>query len=234
MLGSPHGTPATWRRALDGAPLDARSDLYALGCISFELVTGRPPFKGDEPAALRAQHLTLPAPSAGSVIKDVPEALGRLIAALLEKDPRSRVGFADDVVAELDRLSDVPAPSQRRQQVPCLFSARFVGRSEIRARLRQRLDGVRVARGGCVFLTGESGIGKTRLANELCAWALASGSEVITTSSQNAGGSELGGVAALQLFAPCLQALDDVVRVRPELCAELEDACRCWLSTSRA
>jgi serine/threonine protein kinase len=219
-----HGTPGYMApERFEGAPLDARTDLYALGCISFELIAGRQPFKAEDPAALRAQHLKLPPPALSSVVGEVPEGLAKLVGALLEKDPRARLGFADDVVAELDQLTELPRVAPRRLQVPCLFSARFVGRSEIKTRLRQRLGDLRLGRGGCVFLTGESGIGKTRLTNELCSWAMAAGTEVITTSAQNAG-SELGGVAALELFAPFLLALADLVRADPELAGELDEA----------
>jgi serine/threonine protein kinase/tetratricopeptide (TPR) repeat protein len=219
-----HGTPGYMApERLQGAPVDARTDLYALGCISFELITGRQPISAEEPAALRAQHLRRSPPAVSSVIGEVPDRLSKLVGALLEKDPRARPGFADDVVAELDQLADLPRATPRRVQVPCLFSARFAGRGEIKTRLRQRLDDLHQGRGGCVFLTGESGIGKTRLSNELCSWAMASGIEVITTSAQNAG-SELGGGAALELFAPFLLALADLVRTHPELGSELDEA----------
>ena len=71
------------------ANVDARSDIYTLGCILFELVTGQPPYVG-EPGELIAQHLLVPPPTAISIIADLPVALDKLIAVMLAKNPDAR------------------------------------------------------------------------------------------------------------------------------------------------
>jgi len=69
--------------------VDHRSDIYTLGCILFELVTGRPPFAG-QPGELIAQHLLVAPPSAISIVPELPMALERLIAEMLAKEPDAR------------------------------------------------------------------------------------------------------------------------------------------------
>ncbi len=71
------------------AGVDHRSDIYTLGAILFELVCGVPPFVG-EPGELIAQHLLVPPPTVRSILPDVPDALEKLITAMLAKKPEAR------------------------------------------------------------------------------------------------------------------------------------------------
>jgi len=73
-----------------GTRLDGRSDLYSLGCVAFELLTGRPPFVGDSPMALLAAHLTSPVPSVREIKPDVPPRLAGVVEQLLAKEPEAR------------------------------------------------------------------------------------------------------------------------------------------------
>ena len=73
-----------------GRQPDARSDLYSLGCVTYEMVTGRAPFLGDDPVAIISQHINT-APVAPSWHNpEVPRALESLIMRLLAKDPGER------------------------------------------------------------------------------------------------------------------------------------------------
>ena len=81
------GTPAYFSpEQARGGTTDARSDLYSAGCLLFELLTGRPPFVGDDPVLVAYQHVHEPAPPAGT---GVP-ALDAVIAKALAKDPDDR------------------------------------------------------------------------------------------------------------------------------------------------
>lgn len=71
-------------------PVSHRSDLYAMGCVMYEFLTGRPPFKGESPAEMIYQHMELSPPRVSSVALDCPIWLEALIAQLLEKEPDKR------------------------------------------------------------------------------------------------------------------------------------------------
>ncbi len=98
LIGTPHYMSP---EQAHGEVVDARADLYALGCVLFELVTGEPPFEGSGFEVLLA-HLGKPAPAPSERNADVPEAIDRLCADLLAKDPADRPASADDVVAAID------------------------------------------------------------------------------------------------------------------------------------
>ena len=70
-----------------GGEVTPRSDLYSLGCVLYELVTGRPPFVGDESVAIIGQHLNANPVAPSWHRPDCPQALEALILRLLEKDP---------------------------------------------------------------------------------------------------------------------------------------------------
>jgi serine/threonine-protein kinase len=87
--------------AVDGRGTDARSDLYALGLILFELFTGRPPFSGDSPFAILKKHCTEAPPLPSSVQPGVPPELEAIVLQLLRKDPAERPASAEDLVVAL-------------------------------------------------------------------------------------------------------------------------------------
>ncbi|WP_324788320.1 protein kinase domain-containing protein [Streptomyces sp. H51] len=78
-----------------GRQVDERSDLYSVGCMLFEMVTGRLPFDGDAPLTIAYQHVQAPAPVPSQVNASVPESVDRLIATALAKDPAQRHQSAD-------------------------------------------------------------------------------------------------------------------------------------------
>ncbi|MHB8577123.1 MAG: AAA family ATPase, partial [Dehalococcoidia bacterium] len=87
-----------------GQEVTPRSDLYSLGCVLYELVTGRPPFVGDEQVAIIGQHLNVNPVSPSWHRPDCPKALETLILRLLEKDPARRPATAAAVVAALEGI----------------------------------------------------------------------------------------------------------------------------------
>jgi serine/threonine protein kinase len=90
--------------ALGMSAVDHRSDLYALGLVLYELLTGLHPFDGPDPVRLFLQQRTEPPPAMGNRVPglSVPSELERVVRKLLEKDPKDRYATATDVVAALD------------------------------------------------------------------------------------------------------------------------------------
>ena len=102
-VGFAIGTPqymAPEQAAADSA-VDHRADLYAFGCLAYELLTGEPPFQGPPSAQIRAHLMTVPAP-VSTKRADVPEGLATLIARCLEKDPDHRPATARELIVVLD------------------------------------------------------------------------------------------------------------------------------------
>ena len=84
-----------------GASADARSDIYALGVVLYEMLAGRPPFTGDSPMSVAFQHVSTEAPSPSALNDDVPESLDAIVTKALRKDPVARYQTADEMRADL-------------------------------------------------------------------------------------------------------------------------------------
>ncbi len=100
----------------EGAPVDGRSDLYALGGVGFYLLTGRPPFEAPSAAALLVQRLTLAAPPVASVRPDVPPPLAAAVDRCLARAPEARFPSAEaaaDALAPASGVAVDVAPAVR-------------------------------------------------------------------------------------------------------------------------
>ena len=161
--------------AMTGAVVDERADLYAVGVLLFECLTGRPPFEGNDVGEVLRQHLSTPAASLRSLRADVPRAVDSAVQRLLRKDPDERYQSAAAVLADLDavvagRARGVADPAvviglhDRRQ---ALTEPAFVGRAADLTVLAALVDEARAGRGLLALLEADSGGGKTRLLDEL-------------------------------------------------------------------
>ncbi len=167
-----------------GTEVDVRGDLYALGCLLYELVTGRPPFLGDDTIAVVSQHINT-APVAPSWHRaDLPRALDALIERLLEKSPEERPQSAAQVLELLAAIAAAPAgvgvpTAGDANSLERLAGGIFVGREGETQQVRSALDRALSGQGNLVLLAGEPGIGKTRLAEELTTYARLRGGQVL-------------------------------------------------------
>ncbi|GHD19430.1 hypothetical protein GCM10010334_83110 [Streptomyces finlayi] len=90
---------------------EPRSDLYALGCLLFELITGRLPFQAPDPLGYLTAHLTQEPPTPSSVSAGIPSTWDDLVLSLLHKDPDQRYANAADVAQALRQLDHAPQPT---------------------------------------------------------------------------------------------------------------------------
>jgi len=98
------GTPAYMapEQAAGDPHTDHRADLYALGIVAWEMLTGTAPFAGLSPQQVMASHVTKTPPSVASRRYDVPKGFSAVIDQLLQKEPRNRPKFAADLIRMLD------------------------------------------------------------------------------------------------------------------------------------
>lgn len=83
---------------------DERSDLYSLGAILYQMVTGRLPYDGETPLSVVLKHLNDPIPSARTVNKEVPVSVDTLIQRLMAKDPTERYQTANELILDIERI----------------------------------------------------------------------------------------------------------------------------------
>ena len=96
-----------------GQTVDGRSDLYSLGVLLYQMLSGRLPFLADNPTALIFQHVYEQAPALAEVAPNVPQALRTIIDRLLAKSPADRQQSAEEVLADLRAFrTRQPLPSQ--------------------------------------------------------------------------------------------------------------------------
>ncbi|MFC1852259.1 tetratricopeptide repeat protein [candidate division CSSED10-310 bacterium] len=195
-----------------GELVDARADLYSLGCILYEFLTGISPFTGDSTSAVLNAHLTVTPIPPSDLVPGLPIELDLLINRLLAKEPRRRLGYAADVAAalaqfSLENRSTTWGPDPRSY----LYRPGFTGREAQLSILREHLVKLQDDRGGLIVLTGESGVGKTRCAMEIGREAIMHDITVLTGECLEEGAQPL------EAFRKPLQNLADRCRERGKI-----------------
>ncbi|MFB9236297.1 protein kinase [Plantactinospora siamensis] len=111
------GTPTYMapEQALNNNAVGPRADLYALGCVLFEMLTGAPPYRAESPLGMLHRHMNDPVPLVGDDRDGVPDDLAELVTRLLAKDPQDRLGSAAEVYEILAPLGAVPTDASRQR-----------------------------------------------------------------------------------------------------------------------
>ncbi|MEZ4435230.1 MAG: AAA family ATPase [bacterium] len=196
------------------------TDLYALGCLAFELVTGAPPFTARSRFEVLTAHLDAPAPPV-PLRDDMPRGLAAWITRLLDKDPTHRYRFAADAAAALAALpgappATMPPAPDRRAALPlpgtgkALFALRetdVFGRDAEQAALWTHLEAMLTARAArLVVLDGPTGVGKSRLSLWLARRAHARGLADGLRATHGPDLTDTGGDGAPAMLARHLRA----------------------------
>jgi class 3 adenylate cyclase/tetratricopeptide (TPR) repeat protein len=172
---------------------DSKSDLYSLGAMLYEMVTGRPPFVGDDVVSVISQHQNAEPVAPSWHEAYVPRELEELILRLLAKKPDDRPTAAEAraTLAGIDVTATAADPNERGSENPVesLAEGVFVGREREIDRLRGALEESIEGRGRLMLLFGEPGIGKTRTAQELATYARLRNAKVLTGRSYEGEGA---------------------------------------------
>ena len=108
VFGTPHYMSP---EQAGGKTVDHRADVYALGIILYEMLTGRVPFEGDNWLAAMAGHLQATPKPISSIRRDVPPAVEAVVLKAMRRYPENRYQSADELLADLDRLDQLDAAS---------------------------------------------------------------------------------------------------------------------------
>ncbi|HEX5387287.1 MAG TPA: protein kinase [Gemmatimonadales bacterium] len=120
------GTPAYMspEQAAGATELDGRSDLYSLGCVAYEMLTGEPPFTGTTPQSVIAKRFTDPAPPVAKLRDQVPEAVEAAVAKALKREPVDRFATAGEFATALTAPSGATfAAARPRARRPAIVVA---------------------------------------------------------------------------------------------------------------
>ena len=183
------------------APTEA-ADLYAVGVMLHQMLTGRYPHEqsGRTVTLTRVDHSAAPPPAAsaelarrgaGAPTAGLPAPLGAIVQRLLALEPRQRYGDPGQVLADLGAVLGRPLQVDTAETRESFLSASvLVGRQKELATLSAALERARRGAGSAVLLAGESGVGKSRLLDEVRSIALVRGVRVLRGQSiSTAGGS---------------------------------------------
>jgi len=209
-----------------GQEIDGRADLYALGVMLYELTVGELPFTAPDPLAIVSQHLHAPVVPPRARNDQISPALEALILRLMSKRPEDRPASAKEVMQALERIeagevdiTAAPAPSLLDRVV----RGRLVGREIELAQANEVLSQALAGKSGVLLISGEAGIGKTRLAYEVMAQAQVRGALVLMGECFAEGSAPYAPIAQFIegvdsfMSMDCVMCLPDLFSLAPAL-----------------
>jgi len=171
------------------APVDHRADLYSLGALWYALLMGEPPMF--MPGAERLIHLTLEEALAGQ--EYVPKPIGDVIVRLMERSPADRYASANEVIEAINETLGTEYRLETRETASSYaLRTHFVDRETEMKTLQALWEQARSGEGRIVLLQGESGVGKTRLLEELEVRAELEGDHVVWGQCVEGGANAYG------------------------------------------
>ncbi len=209
---------------ITGGEPSAQSDLYALGVMLYELVAGRPPFSGGDLMTVFAQHLHAPVVPPSTHNAEISPALDELILRLLSKQPEDRPASAAEVMSALERPASTKAETAPAVAVSLLdriARGRLVAREREFGEANTLWQKAVSGEGGVLLVSGEPGIGKTRLVRELTARAEVTRATALAGECYAEGGAPYAPIAAIIQAAVDLPGFENLAGLPPLVLADL-------------
>jgi len=175
-----------------GQDFDGRADLYSLGVMLYELTTGELPFAQGDPLTVISQHIHASVVPPRAKNEAVPPRLDNLILELMEKSPENRPASAGEVQKILERSDLLDPEAEGVKEIAVMrriARGRFVGREQELMDATGLWNKALAGEGQLLLISGEPGIGKTRLIRELSTHVEVTGGRSLIGECESEGGA---------------------------------------------
>ena len=206
---------------LFGAAVDPRADLFSLGAVAYYMLCGRHAFPSRSLEERLRQLPAAPPTPPDEIRSDLTADLSELVMSLLAADRKARPATAAEVIERLEAAVSLNPVPELETAHAYVQSAELVGRDDEMRELRSRLHAAQRGHGCALVVRGQSGMGKSRLLEELALEAKTQGAKVIRIESQVHGGGPFDGFRS---------AVEEFRRELPEEAAKAFEAHRAHLA----